>query len=110
MIIRHGSLATGAASYFPEPPRRLGNDKHVILDEADIPETAGGSARAARGYGRVRRDAETTRYFLWRPRIVMFLIWALQVAGSIDADSLRPLDAKAPTSRSVRLTSAAGSS
>ena len=47
----------------------------VELDEADIPDTASACAHAARGYESVRRDVETTKYFLWRPGVIMVQIW-----------------------------------
>ena len=45
------------------------------------------------GYERVRRDAETTRYFLRVPGITMLRIWPLDAVHSTGWDRVRPSDA-----------------
>lgn len=70
-----------------------------------VPETAGERARAARGYDRVRRDAETTRYFLGRPGMNMPRIWELRPRNSIESTGVRPLEAKRRMPGRAALTS-----
>jgi hypothetical protein len=45
------------------------------------------------GYERVRRDAETTRYFLRLPGITMLRIWPLDAVHSTGWARVRPWDA-----------------
>ncbi|CAH2400785.1 hypothetical protein MES4922_260085 [Mesorhizobium ventifaucium] len=100
---RHPCTADGRtcmASRFSAPRTRLGTaGMSVVMNEADLPETTNGIVRAARGYESVRRDAETTKYFLWRPEVIMLRIWVFLGAVQSMGEALRPLDAKMPNVR-----------
>ena len=76
---------------------RLGTTGMSIgVNEAHLPETTNGTFEPLGATESVKRDAETTRYFLWRPGIIMLAIWASLGANSIDEVGLRPLDANTP--------------